>query len=152
MVLALLLLGACQTPTQDQQDQEPAAAGENAALPVMTPEGRAYRLVSMDDAPVLEGSEVTIQFKDNRIAGSAGANRYFANVAYEAPDKLSLSPVGSTMMFKDEPVGLMAQEQAYLAALQASSSFVLTSEGLVLSGTLEDRPTGLVFSDTGEAE
>jgi heat shock protein HslJ len=69
---------------------------------------------------VLEGIEITLVVEEDRIAGSAGCNRYFG--AYDAKDgELSTGAIGSTMMMC--PGEAMAHETAYLKALESVSGY-----------------------------
>lgn len=72
------------------------------------------------------GTQVTAQFADGQVAGSAGCNNYTAGYTVDG-DSLTIGQAAVTMMFCD---GLMDQEQAFLAAMQSSSSFKLETEQL----------------------
>jgi heat shock protein HslJ len=101
-------------------------------------EGRPLKLEAYVDSdgqevPVIPGTEVTIEFEDGRLGGSAGCNNYFG--AYEVDgNQVAISgPLGSTRMMCGAPEGVMEQEQAYLAALQQAASFEATDEQLLIS-------------------
>lgn len=81
---------------------------------------------------VLNGTEVTALFgEDGQVAGSAGCNNYFAS--YElSGDALKLGPAGSTLMACADPEGIMAQEDAFLAALGSVASFQIEGQQLAL--------------------
>jgi heat shock protein HslJ len=79
--------------------------------------GPTWRLVSIDGRDALPGTRVTATFTgDDRVAGSAGCNRYFGG-AVSGGDTLKVGRLGSTLMYCGTD-GVMAQEQAYLAALE----------------------------------
>ncbi len=83
------------------------------------------------------GSQITIQFSaDDKIAGSAGVNQY--STTYSAPEgveaasgpmKIDAEIITTRMAGPDE---LMAQEQAYLAALPTTTRFEIQNEELIL--------------------
>ena len=97
-----------------------AAGKETASLPV----GSEWTLTSygpLDGERVaLEGVEITLLVEEDRIAGSAGCNRYFGG--YEAEDgKLSTDAIGATR--KMCPGEAMTHEAAYLKALSSVSGY-----------------------------
>jgi heat shock protein HslJ len=98
-----------------------AAAGKGTAnLPV----GSEWTLASygpLDGERVVLGeTEITLLVEEDKIAGSAGCNRYFGG--YEAGDgKFSTGAIGSTMMMC--PGEAMAHEAAYLKALESASGY-----------------------------
>jgi heat shock protein HslJ len=84
-----------------------------------------------NEGTVLEGTGITADFDGvkGQVSGSAGCNHYFGS--YKVKDReLSISAVGSTEMWCGEPPGVMEQEQAYLAALQAAESYQLQDSEL----------------------
>ncbi|PKO05398.1 MAG: hypothetical protein CVU41_12240 [Chloroflexi bacterium HGW-Chloroflexi-3] len=76
----------------------------------------------------IQAAQQTLSFdKAGKISGIAGCNDYFAN--YEVKDKdLSISAIGSTKMFCGD--GLMAEESAFLAALDKAASYRISSDTL----------------------
>ena len=100
---------------------------------------------------LLTGSEISLNFgTDGRLSGNSGCNTY--NGGYEASDKtLKVGPLVSTMMACDKPVGVMDQEQQYLAALQNSATFEIAGDTLTIrdaSGAMQvvakvNTPAGL---------
>jgi heat shock protein HslJ len=92
---------------------------------------------------VLSGTTITAEFtSEDRVAGSAGCNRYFGSAKAEA-GKVTMGPFGATLM-ACSPEGVMAQEGQYLAALEAAKRYTLSGDELRL-GPSEANPT-LVFS------
>lgn len=92
-------------------------------------DGTSWQLEAIDGKAVLADSQITAQFQEGQIAGSAGVNNYFAG--YEiAEDSLSIGPAGSTMMMG--PEDLMDQETAFLSALQSVKSFRVDGDTLTL--------------------
>jgi len=71
---------------------------------------------------VLAGSTVTAQFADGRVSGTSGCNTY-TGAAVVNGSKLQIGPLASTMMFCNEPEGLMDQESAFLAGMQNAALF-----------------------------
>jgi heat shock protein HslJ len=72
---------------------------------------------SPDPSVSLDKLEMTAEFKDGRISGSGGCNRFFGRYSTDGV-KLSISQLASTEMACGETV--MKLEQQYLAALQGA--------------------------------
>jgi heat shock protein HslJ len=82
----------------------------------------------------LAGTEITAVFEeDGRLGGSASCNDYAAS--YEVfGAQISVGPVASTMMMCPGPEGIMDQERAYLASLEAVRSYEIQSKQLTMFG------------------
>jgi heat shock protein HslJ len=106
------------------------------AAAVAAIEGTLWTLVSYADeegetVKVLPGTEVTAQFNDGTVGGTAGCNNYFA--AYELDgNQLTVGVGGTTMMACEEAV--MVQESAYMSNLAASAAFLITGTQLQIAG------------------
>ncbi|WAI01921.1 META domain-containing protein [Methanogenium organophilum] len=72
---------------------------------------------------VLTGTAVTAAFsEDGQISGTAGCNSY-SGAYVVTGSAISIGPLAMTEMYCMDPEGVMAQESAYLAAVQAAASF-----------------------------
>lgn len=71
---------------------------------------------------VLAGTEITAQFRDGALSGSAGCNRYGGAYAAEG-SSFSIETPASTRMACQEPAGILQQEQRYLTALPLMRSY-----------------------------
>jgi heat shock protein HslJ len=92
-----------------------------------------YRDVSGQMTDVLSGTRVTARFKDGKLSGNAGCNRYFGIYKREAEYQLSFSTrTGVTMMACAPPVTV--QEQQYLKNLSVVTGFQEQNGGLLLLG------------------
>ncbi|MDX8336062.1 MULTISPECIES: META domain-containing protein [Cetobacterium] len=76
---------------------------------------------------VLPESEVDINFEKDKIVGSSGVNRYFANYTLDG-NKISIQNPGTTRMMG--PENLMKQEQDYLKNLVDAKELELTENGI----------------------
>jgi heat shock protein HslJ len=82
----------------------------------------------------LADTEITAEFSDGQVNGSAGCNTYtgdYASTRAAGRNTIKIGPLASTMMSCDEP--LMDQESLYLAALESATEY--TIEGFSLSIT-----------------
>jgi heat shock protein HslJ len=94
--------------------------------------GPTWRLLTLNGRAALAGTRVTAVFtSDDRVAGSAGCNRYFGGAAAVAGAQLRVGLLGSTRMFCGAE-GVMDQEQAYFEALQKATTYQVTSGELRL--------------------
>lgn len=104
--------------------------GETTAAPDL--EGVVWQLQSMADASghtvdAMADIPVTATFNDGQLSGNGGCNSYFGSYAVDG-SSLTITPAGTTMMACPEKV--MAQEQAFMAALGSSASYKVTGDKL----------------------
>jgi heat shock protein HslJ len=81
---------------------------------------------------VLLDAEVTAEFSDGQIAGSAGCNRYSASYSLEG-SAIALGPVAVTRMICAAPDGIMEQEHGYLVALGSATAYRIDGDSLELT-------------------
>lgn len=83
----------------------------------------------------IAGSNVTATFDDNGgLSGFAGCNNYTASYEVTA-DTIEIGSGVSTRKFCAQPDGVMAQETAYLQALEMADSYTIEGSTLILSTT-----------------
>lgn len=106
----------------------------------------ADRLYKLNNAK--NDAEITISFnpQDGRVAGKAAVNRYFGTYKTDG-NKITLGPVGSTMMMGPQP--LMEAEQDYLQTLPKVTSFAVEGDSLTLTAS-DGRK--LVFTQVAEEQ
>ncbi len=110
-----------------------AACGSEAPP---TLDGTSWTLVSLNGQEPLAEAPITIEFAGEQVSGSAGCNQYSGGYTAEGSE-LSFGALATTRMACPEPI--MAQEAAYLAALEGSASYALEDGRLVIEsgdGTL----------------
>lgn len=78
---------------------------------------------------VIPESEIDINFDKDKITGTSGVNRYFANYVLDG-NKIFIKDPGSTRMMG--PENLMIQEQEYLKNLKESKEIKTTKDGFVI--------------------
>ncbi len=85
------------------------------------------------DEPAASEPAVTLAFEEERVAGSAGCNNYFAGIeiADDSPGSISFSAIGSTRMMCPEET--MAIEDRFLAQLASVTSYSFLAGHLALS-------------------
>jgi heat shock protein HslJ len=95
-------------------------------------ENNTWVLRSYDGNLPIEGTIITLQFKDEQISGNAGCNHYGGGFVVNG-QTISFSDIYATEMYCMDPVGVMDQEQSYLTALQSADRFELTSDTLTIT-------------------
>jgi len=91
---------------------------------------------------VLPSTAITAEFNDEKIAGSAGCNRYFGR--FKLIDQTGItfpSPMGSTMMACSPEIS--TQEQHYLKALSSVAVFQIQQQQLILLD--QDKQVVLIY-------
>ena len=82
---------------------------------------------------LLPGTSLTLDFgADGRATGSSGCNTYQASFSLNG-NAISIGQPAATALFCADPAGVMDQEQAFLAALQAAATFRVTGNTLDLN-------------------
>ncbi len=101
------------------EQEEPAVEGD---VVVSDLAGTQWLLVSLNGAPVVAGSSVSVQFEEGgALVGNAGCNQFGSQYSAEN-GKLSISPLGMTRMAcADDAV--MAQEGAFAAAMESATGY-----------------------------
>ena len=121
---------------------EPSPAPEEgASLP-----GTEWALTSLNGEVPIDGTQITLNFTDTSVDGSAGCNTYGGTYTATA-DSLRPSDLYWTEMGCMEPEGILEQEMAYLNTLSAVASYRLEAGSLELfdeAGTVT-----LVFGPRG---
>jgi len=107
------------------------ATGEISALQGPDWKLRRYRDASGAMIQVLDDTRVTVRFRDGKLSGSGGCNRYFGSYTIEQHDQLVFSAsISVTMMACAPPVS--EQERQYLNDLSTVTGFQLDDESLRL--------------------
>ncbi|MFY9822958.1 MAG: META domain-containing protein [Thermoanaerobaculia bacterium] len=141
--LAALLGCAAQSPAMGQTGQGGEGTTSMDAL-----QGKTWTLMQFDDgspAPAApERNAITAVFKDGKISGSGGCNRYSAMVTSSSPGALKVGAISATKMACAGSAG--SNEQRYFEALKKVETYALEEGKLVLS------PGGLVFKEGSPAQ
>lgn len=129
-------LGAMQRAASyritDDQLELLDAAGETvvtfkAAEPVSL-EDHPWEIISYNNGKeavvsVVIGTQLTAEFTEGTVTGSAGCNNYNAAYELEGEDGISIGPAAATRKLCPEPEGIMEQEAQFLAALQSAVEY-----------------------------
>ena len=134
VVVALMGLTGCFSGNATSPTEE---------TPAVSLVGPTWRVTSIGGQPVLSGTTITAEFStDDRVAGTAGCNRYFGSAKVDA-GRIAMGPFGATLM-ACSPDSVMTQEARYLAALDAATSYRVSGDELRLGLSATD--TTLVFT------
>jgi len=78
---------------------------------------------------VIIGTELTMQFADGIVSGSAGCNDFNATYEMEG-DQITIGPAATTRKMCAEPEGIMEQETQFLAALESAVTYTIDGDRL----------------------
>lgn len=106
-------------------------------------QGTEWVLEMLDGEPPVPGSQITLTFQPEGIAGYAGCNQYGGALTLTDAGEVEVGELVRTERACLEPEGVMTQEDAYLAALAAAESYAREGERLHFEN--EKGETVLVF-------
>jgi heat shock protein HslJ len=100
-------------------------------------QGAEWTVVSIAGKPLVAGSKATLTFApDGSLSGHASCNRFMSEYKLSG-EGLSIASAAGTRMMCEAP--LMAQEQAFLAALSSTQGFSIAADGALLLRTGDGR-------------
>ncbi len=140
LLMALTLLTPACTAVQGQKGEGDLANSQ-------------WKLVSFGktgaEIPVVEGSSITLEFKENnQVGGNGGCNSYGGKYEMQ-DDNLSFKDITSTLMAcADEQV--TQQEQQYFQALQTATRFEITEDNLTIWYADEQNKLSFVKANPGQ--
>ncbi len=102
--------------------------------------GNAWELTAINGSAPISGTNVSLSFDEDGVAGSAGCNRYFGSYEVDGK-KLSFGPLGSTRMACSEPEGVMEQEMRFLTLLGAAEGYKVKNGVLTITTAAGDTLT-----------
>lgn len=91
---------------------------------------QATEITGVDSVLPADKGTATAVFKAGQVTGSGTINRYFGSYETGPGNSIQVSALGSTEMAG--PPEAMAQEAAYLAALQKAATYAATADTLTL--------------------
>ena len=108
-----------------------ACLGTDTSLDASSWALRSYQDNTGETVNVLPRSTTTALFQANQVTGIAGCNNY--NASYQVTrNKLSFGPVATTRKVCSTPLGIMRQENDFLAALDSTVSYKVRLNSLEL--------------------
>jgi heat shock protein HslJ len=93
-------------------------------------DGTQWTLRLINDSELVEGSHISLYFRDGSFWGCYGCNTYGGDYSTEAPDILIVSGCIMTEMACSSPAGVMEQESAYIDSLCKAAFYHATGEQL----------------------
>lgn len=116
MCVAVIALAACRPI--------PGDAGELA--------GTRWRLMSIDGGTIIHDSYILLEITAGVASGSAGCNRYRAELTINPGNRLEIGEIESTEEACITPAGIMEQEEVYLDHLSQVTVYRFEQGRLVL--------------------
>ena len=80
---------------------------------------------------VIPRTEVTVEFREEGVSGSAGCNRYGAPVSIDGQE-ITVEVATVTRAWCDDPAGLMDQERLYLDIMSRATVYRVFGDQLAL--------------------
>jgi heat shock protein HslJ len=71
---------------------------------------------------VVIGTELTVNFDEETVAGLAGCNNYNGDYSADG-ENINFGPLAATRKFCSDPEGVIEQESEFLATLEGASSY-----------------------------
>jgi heat shock protein HslJ len=111
------------------------AATDASTTDEVTLENTFWTLVSYLNADgamtkAIPGTTVSAEFVAGQVNGNASCNNYFGSYVVDG-DALTIGPMGTSMMLC-QPPALMAQESAYLGALESAATYSIEANQLTI--------------------
>jgi heat shock protein HslJ len=128
MVLVLVSVLAGCGGVEGTPAPNPAPSATPSGAPDLN--GTEWTLVKLNGASLLPGTNITLSFEEGRAGGFAGCNAYGVSHEFGGDGRLSISLLERTLQACLEPEGVLAQEDAYLAALQEAATYRVAGDQL----------------------
>lgn len=107
-----------------------AVAAVSCSEPTQEVTGKTWQLVTLDGAPLVEGTTVDMTLENDMVSGSSGCNQYNGPATY-SDGSMTLGPdFAVTFALCDEPTN--EQEQKYIQTLGRVVSYEVTADELLL--------------------
>jgi heat shock protein HslJ len=97
-------------------------------------DGTQWELIEINEKDLIEGSYISLYFRNGSIHGSAGCNTYGADYSIEEPYILKMQMPEMTAMACPSPEGVLEQEQEYVEALSSTAQYSITGSKLEIYG------------------
>lgn len=94
-------------------------------------EGTSWVVTAINHNNLIDGSEVTITFEDGKAVGSGGCNSYSSSFQVDG-EAISFDTIVQTEMCCVDILGIMDQENSFLAILSAAVGYDLTGDSLII--------------------
>ncbi|HEY4662125.1 MAG TPA: META domain-containing protein [Candidatus Humimicrobiaceae bacterium] len=106
-------------------------------------DGTQWKLISLNGSELIEGTHISLYFRNGIVWGSAGCNIYGGEYLTEDPDILNIPGVGKTEMDCLSPEGIMEQDDTYTRSLTNAAFYYVTGEHLEIYSA--DKQKLLIF-------
>lgn len=137
VLLSFLVLGGCRQINQNEL------------------EGTAWLLTEMNGTQPISETELTIEFTEQEVSGSAGCNHFGGTYTIKS-EKIQFDSVFNTEMACVERDGVMEQEQVYLEIIRSAVRFNQTEQELDIfdnaDGILKFEPYNTNVADRTSGE
>ena len=128
LVMLLLIINAIACGNNEKETQSiPTLQDDGISIEL---DGTQWSLVSINDGELIEGSHISLYFRNGSVWGSAGCNIYGGDYSTEDPNILKIPVPGMTEMACPSPEGVLGQEQEYVNTLHNAALYSVTYDTL----------------------
>jgi heat shock protein HslJ len=110
-------------------------------------DGTDWVLISLYGSDLVEGSNVTLHFKEGRMGGFAGCNEYGGRYVATGDGTLTITEIAVRGQLCEVPDGVMEQEDSYIQALGNVATYRITDGRLEIATA---RGEALIYSPLQE--
>ena len=101
-------------------------------------DGTQWSLSSINGNEIIEGSHVSLYFRDGSCWGCDGCNQYGRSYSVEGPNTIIFSGGDVTEMYCSSPEGVMEQAEAYHRAFFVETMYYRITDGRLELGDSEN--------------
>lgn len=107
-------------------------------------DGTEWVLRSLNGTSLVEGSNITLNFREGHASGFAGCNAYGGDYMAADDGALTITEIAVTAQLCQTPDGIMRQEDGYIEALGRAAAYRMTDDRLEIAN--DSGETTLVFA------
>jgi heat shock protein HslJ len=139
LISALLLATAATVGCTSNVTPSPHTSTSSSSPSTLQLEGTTWSLTSLATETgtnnTLPNTTVTAKFDGGNITGSSGCNHYGGSYQLNKTE-IKIESILSTLMFCEDPPGVMTQEASYILLLQNVTTYAISNNKLTLSDSL----------------
>lgn len=128
LLMLLLILGVITCSKNEKETKStPPLQDEGISIELG---GTQWSLIKINDSELIEGSHISLYFRNGSVWGSAGCNTYGGDYSTEDPNILKILVAEMTEMDCPSPEGVLKQEEEYVNTLHNAALYSVTDNKL----------------------
>lgn len=130
LLMLLLILNAIACSNNEKETQStPTLQDDGISIEL---DGTQWALISINDSELIEGSHISLYFRNGSVWGSAGCNTYGGDYSTEDPNILKILGLVVTAIDCPSPEGVIEQEEEYVNTIHNSALYSVTDNKLTI--------------------